>query len=377
MLLKLCSRRNKIVGTNIGGQELFCVEAPDESEVNTLRNRIADALDRDFNDVQLYDTSGVLAADCPPDLSSLTVEVRQPEAVQLLDVFSPAELLEFCGAVESLHKRCKREQYLVGPLRILGRGSESVLAAQRGLDYFARTWEAFRTGNVNCPVCLEEIDAYVGNFLFCGHAICVACTERLRESRCPICRCEVPGLQSTSGALNRAKPKVVPPRQLSSKQVMEYRSHWSSKMCKMLETLQNIRASSPAAKVIVFSQWDSLRCHVSQALHDRSVKHLNLKGSIFDRSHTLERFRSDPSVSLLLLKNPVTPTNMAGMMMAVLGVFCYNRAKHRENVNQRTLPVSLPTKSTPSLWDNHITFESKVTVRPPSNYFMEEMRRNQ
>ena len=102
------------------------------------------------------------------------------------------------------------------------------------------------------------------------------------------------------------------------------------------------------------------------------------------------------SVSLLLLKNPVTVTNLGGMMMAVLGqspvspgqlwssnsplcsgVFCYNRAKHQENINQRTLPVSLPKKASPSLWDNHITFESKVRVQPPSNYFMEEMRRNQ
>merc|ERR1740121_1488384 len=69
----------------------------------------------------------------------------------------------------------------------------------------------------------------------------------------------------------------------------------------MLETLQNIHTCSPGAKVIVFSQWNSLRCHVSQALHDRSVKHLSLEGGIFDRSHTLEQFRSDPRVSLLLL----------------------------------------------------------------------------
>lgn len=58
-------------------------------------------------------------------------------------------------------------------------------------------------------------------------------------------------------------------------------------------------------------------------------------------------------------------------------MFCYNRAKHRENIEQKTLPVSMPKKPSPSLWDNKLTFESKVTVRPPSNYFMEEMRRNQ
>jgi len=83
--------------------------------------------------------------------------------------------------------------------------------------------------------------------------------------------------------------------------VLEYKKHWSSKICKMLETLENIHTCSPGAKVIVFSQWEALRCHVSRALNDRSVKHLSLVGNIFDRSRTLEQFRSDPSISLLLL----------------------------------------------------------------------------
>jgi len=300
--LALCSRGNKIVGTDVGGQELFCIEAPGAANVRTLRDRIADALEKDFDDVRIHGESGVSAADCPSDPSSLTVGVRQPEAVRLLDLCSPAELLEFCGAVESLRKRCKAmpslEQRLRRPLHVLLRGCESILGAQRGLDYFHRTWEAFRAGNVSCPVCFEEIDVYLGNFLFCGHAICVGCRNELRESRCPICRCEVPGLQRASGALPLARQKVVP---VMKPPVMEYRKHWSSKICKMLETVENIHTSSPGAKVIVFSQWDSLRRHVSQALHDRSVEHLILEGSIFDRSRTLEQFRSDPSVSLLLL----------------------------------------------------------------------------
>ena len=60
----------------------------------------------------------------------------------------------------------------------------------------------------------------------------------------------------------------------------------------------------------------------------------------------------------------------------IAGVFCYNRAKHIENTQQKTLPLSMPRKPPPSLWENHLTFESKVSVRPPSNYFMAEMGRN-
>lgn len=83
------------------------------------------------------------------------------------------------------------------------------------------------------------------------------------------------------------------------------------------------------------------------------------------------------SVSLLLLKNPVTYTNIGGMLMAILGVFCYNRAKHHENKANVTLPTTMSQKfsnnnnntksSSQPLWKNHLTFDSKVTVATPSS----------
>ncbi|KAI6184429.1 TPT domain-containing protein [Aphelenchoides bicaudatus] len=44
-------------------------------------------------------------------------------------------------------------------------------------------------------------------------------------------------------------------------------------------------------------------------------------------------------LSLLTLQNPVTPLNLIGMLISVLGIFVYNRAKHSENKKRSTSPV--------------------------------------
>jgi len=87
------------------------------------------------------------------------------------------------------------------------------------------------------------------------------------------------------------------------------------------------------------------------------------------------------SVSLLLLKNPVTLVNIGGMAMAIMGVFCYNRAKHSENLKAESLPLTVASKAAQAqgapIWQNHVVFESKVKVAAPLHHFDTDLKRNQ
>lgn len=247
---------------------------------------------------------------------------------QLLVTLS--DTLELCAGIDeavtsladflpdSLQALCLNIRALVEQLR---NGCKPALEAERALGFFKRTWEALsgQTGGAECPVCLEEVDVFTTYVLFCGHTLCMDCIPQLKDKSCPVCRLEIADLPGRGVRLHSMEPTIIPPRK-PAQNMDPTRAHWSTKLRLFVETFEIIQIREPDAKVIVFSQWDNLRRHVSRALTDVEVRHLVLEGDIYDRTRILSEFRADSGISLLLLslEDSASGTNLTVASHVVL-----------------------------------------------------------
>jgi len=194
----------------------------------------------------------------------------------------------------------------------LRRLHQQPMAALRSLEYFNSIWQLLHRELAKmheCQICFEEQPLRNFSLLGCGHLFCTQCLSGVCNSqrsrcgtRCPFCRDKI-----VSGGLVHAKNLQVkePEVQSKSRVVPERMRKYGSKLGEIILAFWDVRSREPHAKVILFTQWQSLEDKISGALTEGGISHHRLSTckDIFERRRILESFQdgSDNQVRVLLM----------------------------------------------------------------------------
>jgi uncharacterized Zn finger protein (UPF0148 family) len=176
----------------------------------------------------------------------------------------------------------------------------------------------------SCPVCYDPIGPQIV-VLNCGHALCGGCGEDMIKRsvrgwiRCPLCR-TVSNTSEMSYVVNDELQEPSPAAALSSEggrnftgeeeeeKSIPVKGSFGTKLEAIVRRLKWIQVKDPAAKTLVFSQWQDVLELLSRALAENEIEFLRLgKGKAkkmslgTQRADALSRFKTDPNATVLLL----------------------------------------------------------------------------
>ncbi|KAI8899813.1 SNF2 family N-terminal domain-containing protein [Globomyces pollinis-pini] len=154
-----------------------------------------------------------------------------------------------------------------------------------------------------CPTGLECV------LLPCLHLICKTCIDDIIAKyhlpdtlECPMCRkvCTEKELLEVLEAESKSSDENSKVCSNLSFRPLNYIP--SSKLNKLLETLESLKKTNPEDKIIVFSQWTKMLDVVGQNLAPRNIQFTRLDGTLNHqkRDVVLQEFQSDKSITVLL-----------------------------------------------------------------------------
>jgi len=189
----------------------------------------------------------------------------------------------------------------------------STYAREEQSLYFLKKQIEVYSGDIQartCSICLDEGCALSSlGMLPCAHVFHIECVRQSLAiaPTCPECRQEVPRVFRISPLSYEASPRPPPSAAPAPEKMPEH----GSKLNLLAQKLRTILQADAQAKIIVFSQWETIEAKVALALRSYRIPHMRLQRR--DPGETLRSFQEDPSsphVLLLSLESAASGSNL-------------------------------------------------------------------
>lgn len=142
----------------------------------------------------------------------------------------------------------------------------------------------------DCPICLDSLKEPV--ITCCAHVFCFPCAEKVIETqgKCPMCRAELPSVQSL----------VHPKKEVSAKVEVDIETS-SSKVEALLSILQASQKKG-GKKTVVFSQWTTFLDIIQARLDKDGYKYTRIDGMMNagQRDAAMDALEQDPDCTIML-----------------------------------------------------------------------------
>lgn len=188
----------------------------------------------------------------------------------------------------------------------------------RTLDYFYKMWSLVNQPQKeerDCVICLEKKQLNRFSLIQCGHLFCADCMESAIKAKkaCPMCRAPIGRNGIVHIAALAMKREVTDPEESVHRGPF---SKYGSKLQAIVESLRSVKAFDATAKVVLFSQWQSLETKIALSLAEFGLPFSRLTAcrDLFEKRRMIEDFQ-DPTnenayVLLLSLDGHASGTNL-------------------------------------------------------------------
>lgn len=243
----------------------------------------------------------------PQREAELGMYVGSRKALQVLAHFLEDDRLDR----ELAHSRRKRKAKDLGAVGTCG--AILCLLEQLADDYtpvlFFETSIDESEAGIECPICFTHVDRHQCSISDCGHTACADCWSHMLSvnPRCHVCREKLDEGSLTSLAPGDRGPSL---RGEAGGSRSSEATHFGSKMGCVIDLIAEIHGQDPAAKVLIFCQFEEMKVRVMTAFKEFAVQYLHLDGSTESRGKIVQAFLAPEGPRILLSSMAVSPSGV-------------------------------------------------------------------